>query len=119
MERITGGEAVECHLIFNTVYFCFVTDLNFGEDKAQRMAADLHVELSKMYKGNLEFIRKQSNLKPNVFDKVFKSNFTKVLENYQTAIKTTNVNAAMAKADEVKAIAARSVNKMHQNMEET
>lgn len=30
-----------------------------------------------------------------------------------------NVNAAMQKADEVKAIAARSVDKMNQNMAET
>jgi len=42
-----------------------------------------------------------------------------VLDNNATGIKSNNLNAAIAKADEVKVIAARSVQKMNDNMAET
>lgn len=80
---------------------------------------DLCAEMVKLYKGNINFIHRQQNLKPNVYDKVFKPQFQKVLENNSTGIKSTNLNAAIAKADEVKVIAARSVQKMNENMAET
>ena len=60
-------------------------------------------------------MHRQGNLRPNVYDKLFKPNFTKVLENYSTGISMRGVNAAQAKADEVKNIAARSVQKMNEN----
>ncbi len=60
------------------------------------------MELVKLYKGNINFIHRQQNLKPNVYDKVFKPNFQKVFDNNNTGIKSTNLNAAQAKADEVK-----------------
>lgn len=54
-----------------------------------------------------------------MYDKIFKSNFLKTYDSFKTGIKSNNLNAAQAKADEVKAIAARSVNKMQANMAET
>lgn len=75
--------------------------------------------MGKLYKGNLQFIARQGNLKPNVYDKVFKASFNKVLDNFKTGIESKNLNAALAKADEVKMIAARSVDKMNQNLAET
>ena len=42
-----------------------------------------------------------------------------MLDNNSTGISSKNVNLAMQKADEVKAIAARSVDKMNQNMADT
>ena len=75
--------------------------------------------MTTLYKGNLKFLSRQGNLKPNVYDKIFKSQFNKVLENNKTGIESKNLNAAFAKADEVKIIAARSVNKMNANMAET
>ena len=72
-----------------------------------------------MYKGNIAFMRRQKNLAPNCLDKPFKPMFTKTIDNNATGIKSTNLNAAQAKADEVKAIAARSVDKMKANMAET
>ncbi len=41
------------------------------------------------------------------------------MDNNSTGIKSNNLNAAMAKADEVKVIAARSVQNMNDNMAET
>ena len=73
----------------------------------------LHTELTGLYKGNLSFIHRQQNLKPNVYDKIFKPQFQKIYDNNNTGIKSTNLNAAQAKADEVKVIAARSVQKMN------
>ena len=71
--------------------------------------------MAKIYKGQISFMHRQGNLRANVYDKLFKPNFQKVLENYSTGISMRGVNAAQAKADEVKNIAARSVEKMNQN----
>ena len=112
LARITGG--VELNLLLQSgVFFGIVTDLNYGCDKSKRFLQDLHREMDKFYKGNLNFISRQQNLKPNVYDKIFKPNFQKVLDNNSTGISSKNVNLAMQKADEVKAIAARSVDKMN------
>jgi len=54
-----------------------------------------------------------------VYDKVFKVNFQRVYDNNNTGIKSTNLNSALAKADEVRVIAGRSVQKMNENMAET
>ena len=118
LARVTGS--VELNLLLQSgVFFGLVTDLKYGQDKARRFLSDLHDEMVKLYKGNINFIHRQQNLKPNVYDKVFKAQFQRVLDNNATGIKSNNLNAAIAKADEVKVIAARSVQKMNENMAET
>ena len=82
-----------------------MTDLGYPQDKAKRFLTSLHSEMVKLYKNNINFIHRQQNLKPNVYDKVFKANFTKVLESNETGIKSTNLNLAQQKVDEVKKIA--------------
>ena len=119
LERISGPKSVECHLAFKTLFFGIVTDLRYEEEKAKKVLAALHEEMEKMYKGRLDFIERQQNLKPNVYDKVFKPNFQKVYYNYNTGISSTNLNAAFDKVEEVKNIAARSVDKMNSNLSET
>ena len=106
-------------LLQSGVFFGLVTDLHFGSEKADRFLTDLHNEMVKLYKGNISFMHRQGNLRPNVYDKIFKPNFQKVLDNNSTGIKSTNLNAAQDKVNEVKDIAARSVAKMNQNMAET
>lgn len=53
------------------------------------------------------------------FDKFFKKSFEKVLDNYSTGISQKNLQAAFAKAEEVKAIAANNVKNMVKNVQET
>ena len=48
----------------------------------------------KLYKGNLQFISRQNNIRPNVYDKIFKATFNKVVDNYKTGISSNNLNAA-------------------------
>lgn len=106
-------------LLQSGVFFGIVTDIKYGEDRARRFLNDLHSEMVKLYKGNINFIHRQQNLKPNVYNKVFMASFKKVQDNNSTGIQSKNLNAAIAKADEVKVIAARSVQKMNENMAET
>ena len=118
LTRITGS--VELNLLLQSgVFFGIVTDIKYGEDRARRFLNDLHSEMVKLYKGNINFIHRQQNLKPNVYNKVFMASFKKVQDNNSTGIQSKNLNAAIAKADEVKVIAARSVQKMNENMAET
>lgn len=60
---------------FSVVYFGCVVDDSYSEDKAYRFLEDLKGEFSKIYKGNLQFIMKQTNLTPNCYDKLFRQSF--------------------------------------------
>mmetsp|Transcript_15518 Transcript_15518/g.11300 ORF Transcript_15518/g.11300 Transcript_15518/m.11300 type:complete len:88 (+) Transcript_15518:164-427(+) len=86
---MSGSRKMFVH--FSTIYFGCVADDSYNEEKAFRLLADLHTEFSKVYKGNLHLIQKQTNLTPNCFDKMFKPNFQKVIENYNTGISSKNL----------------------------
>jgi hypothetical protein len=70
-----------------------------------------------MYKGNVGFMLKQSNLEKNCLDKFLRVKITKICDNYNTKISSKNLNQAFAKVDEVKAIAGRTIVGMQNNME--
>jgi hypothetical protein len=57
LTRITGS--VELNLLLQSgIFFGIVTDLNYGEDKSRRFLTDLHGEMVKLYKGNINFIHR-------------------------------------------------------------
>lgn len=72
-----------------------------------------------MYKGNVGFMFKQTNLERNCLDKFLRIKINKIIDNYSTSISSKNLNAAFEKVDEVKAIAGRTITKMAANMEQT
>ena len=72
-----------------------------------------------MYKGNVAFMFKQTNLERNCLDKFLRPKITKILDNYSTSISSKNLNKAFEKVDEVKQIAGRTITKMQANMEQT
>lgn len=76
-------------------------------------------KVKEMYKGNVSFIFKQSNLERNCFDKFLKAKVQTIVENYSTNISSKNLNLAFQKVDEVKNIAGRTITKMQANMEQT
>ena len=102
-------------ILFDHVHFGCIADKSFNEDKAYRFLGDIKDQLSNVYKGNLSFILRQSNLTANCYDKMFKPNFTKVLENYNTGISSGNLQMAFQKVDEVTEIAHQAVNGMMSN----
>lgn len=116
-----GGakDDLKLSLLFSTVYFGCVTDSDYPEDKLYRFLEDLKKEFSSIYKGNLSFIFKQTNLTPNCYDKPFKTAFNKVHDNYNTGISNRNLQNAFRKVEEVKDIAIRSVTMMVENNKET
>lgn len=104
---------------FDVIYYGLIAVQSFAEDKAERALLDVKEEVRKMYKGNVSFMFKQTNLERNCLEKFLKAKVTKVLENYTTSISSKNLNAAFQKVDEVKNIAGRSITKMQSNMEQT
>ena len=80
-----SGE-LKLSILSNTVFVGCVTDSSFPEDKAQRFLSEIRLEFSKMYKGRLSMIKKQSNLTANIYDQPFKIFFKKVLDNFNTGI---------------------------------
>lgn len=91
--QITGG--VEIHVLLQQgVWFGIFTEVKYNEAKAKGFLQQLHKEMDKLYKGNLAFMRRQGNLKPNVYDKPFKASFQKTLDNNATGISSKNLNAA-------------------------
>ena len=105
--------------MFDTVYYGLVSSNDFSEDKAQKLLHSVKDEVKKMYKGNVQFMLKQTNLERNCLEKFLKPKVQVILENYNTSISSKNLNNAFQKVDEVKAIAGRTITKMAQNMEET
>ena len=45
-----------------------------------------------MYKGNVGFMLKQSNLEKNCLDKFLRAKITKIVDNYNTKISSKNLN---------------------------
>ena len=78
-------------VFFSTIYFGCLTDQNYPEDKLKRFLEDIKRDFSAIYKGNLSFIFKQTNLTPNCYDKAFKAACTKVHDNYNTGISNRNL----------------------------
>ena len=58
LDRITGGTAIECHLLYNVAYFGIMTDLRYDKEKAKRFLNDLYTELDTMYKKNISFMKR-------------------------------------------------------------
>ena len=90
------------HMAFDVIYYGLITQSSFAEDKAQRVLADVKEEVRKMYKGNVSYMFKQSNLERNCLDKFLKPKIAKILDNYSTNISSKNLNKAFEKVDEVK-----------------
>lgn len=82
------------------------------EEKAQRLLADVKTEVAKMYKGNVDFIFKQTNVERNCLGKFLTPKISKLVDNYTSSISSKNLGAAFQKVDEVKSIAGRTLNKM-------
>ena len=53
------------HIMFDTVYYGLVSSNEFSEDKAQKLLHSVKDEVKKMYKGNVQFMLKQTNLERN------------------------------------------------------
>ena len=86
-----GKEEYKLSVMFSTIYFGCVTDGDYNEEKAYRFLGDMKEEFTRMYKGNLGIIFKQTNLAPNCYDKIFKQGFQKVYDNYNTGISNKNL----------------------------
>lgn len=88
--------------MFDTIYYGLISSNEFAEEKAQRLLSDVREEVKKMYKGNVQFMMKQTNLERNCLDKFLRPKVATLLENYNTNISSKNLNAAFQKVDEVK-----------------
>ena len=106
-------------LLYSTIFFGCLTDNDYSEEKLFRFLSDIKKEFGGIYKGNLPFIFKQTNLTPNCYDKVFRGACIKVHDNYNTGISNRNLQNAFKKVEEVKDIAARSITIAVENQKET
>ena len=88
MERVTSGtgSALECHLLYNVAFFGIMTDFRYDKEKAKRFLNDLFSEMNVMYRKNINFIKRQQNLKPFVYNQPFRASFDRVLDRYKTNI---------------------------------
>ena len=102
-----------------TILFGCICDSAINEDKAFRFLKDIKIEFAKLYKGHLEKVHEQQNIKPMCLDKFFKKSFIKVFDNYSTGITQKNLQNAFAKAEEVKKIATDNIRDAVRNMKET
>ena len=102
MEGLAASASVECHVLFDTVFIGLVTSIGYGMDAAQRFLDEMHQAITSHYSDNLEFIKRQQNLRPNVFDKKFAADFRRIYNNNDTGIKQGTINQAQDQVDEIK-----------------
>lgn len=107
---------LKLHTHFDVIYYGLVANNSLQEEKAFRLISDLKNEVVKMYKGNVDFIFKQTNVERNCLGKFLTPKVSKLVENYTSSISSKNLNAAFQKVDEVKSIAGRTIGKMQENM---
>ena len=65
------SEYIACSLNDTIILGC-ICDSSINEEKAFRFLKDLRVEFAKLYKGHLEKVHEQQNLKPLCLDKYFR-----------------------------------------------
>ena len=117
MEKISGSTPVECHMLFNIVFIGLVTDMGYGKEKVNKFLDEIHSAFNSMYKNNLGYIKRQQNLKPNVFYEAFNTTFKKINKNYDTGIKMNTINQAQEQVSEITKIAQRATEKQLKNIE--
>ena len=91
---MAASASVECHLMYDTVFIGLVTSTGYGAEAAQRFLKEMHEAITNHYADNLVFIKRQQNLKPNVFDKKFAADFRKIYNNNDTGIKMGTISEA-------------------------
>ena len=70
-------------MLFDEVFIGLITDSGYNEDVAYDFLDDLHKEFTIFYKNNLGFIKRQQNLKQNVYNKVFLEQFNSVFDKFK------------------------------------
>ena len=118
MEGMAASASVECHVLYDVVFIGLVTSTGYGEEAARRFLEQMHEAITRHYAENLVFIKRQQNLKPNVFDKKFSSDFRKIYNNNDTGIKMGTISEAQNQVDEIKEIAQRATGKQLNNLAE-
>lgn len=99
LKRITGT----LHLLLSEgVFFGLVTSPDYDPSKANDILNDLYQEMRKLYKNNLPFMQRQKNLKPNVYDKIFKPTFHKIMNNRETNISRSTLSQAEQKTEDLR-----------------
>ena len=94
MEGMASSASVECHVMFNIIFIGIVTSIGYGPQAAQRFLTEMHEAVTTHYADNLVFIKRQQNLKPNVFDKKFASDFRRIYNNNDTGIQMGTIAEA-------------------------
>lgn len=100
---------MQFHLLYDVVYYGLVSLDSLGEEKAQRLLSDVRDETAKKYKGNVEFMVRQTNLERGILNQYLLKPVKKLIANHSTAIQSNNLNKAFEKVDQVKQIAGRTI----------
>jgi hypothetical protein len=96
MEGMAAIASVECHVLYDVIFIGLVTGTGHGEAAATRFLEQMHQALTRLYDDNLVFIKRQQNLKPNVYDKKLGNDFRKIYNNNDTGIKMGTISEAQS-----------------------
>lgn len=118
LEGMAAVASVECHLMNDIVFIGIVTTTGYNEDKAKRFLEEFHEAITRHYQNNLVFIKKQDNLRPNIFDKKFTPDFKRIMSNHDTGIEMGTIDEAQNQVDEIRQIAERATSKQLNNLAE-
>jgi hypothetical protein len=60
---------MKLHLNLDTIYYGLIAQDSFADEKATRLLNEVQSEVSRIYKSNVAFMHKQTNLEKNCLDK--------------------------------------------------
>ena len=106
------------HLHYEEIYYGLIAPEKLSEDKAQRLLQDLKEEVRKLYKGNVSYMKRQTNLENNCMSKFMKSKVDVIIENYTSVTSTQNLDNAFKKVQAVKDMAGDIIEEQVKNMEQ-
>ena len=111
-------DRLQLHLHYEEIYYGLIAPENFTEDKAQRLLCDMKEEVKKLYKGNVVYMRRQTNLEHNCMSKFIKPKVDVLIDNFTSVTSTQNLDNAFKKVSEVKAMAGDIIEEQVRNMEQ-
>lgn len=118
MEGMAASASVECHTLYDTVFIGLVTGTGYSTNAAQRFLEEMHEAITVLYSefNDLDFIKRQKNLKANCLDKKLAADFRRIYKNNDTGIKHDTVANAQREVDDIKKIAEEATKKQLENI---
>lgn len=94
-------DKLQLHLHYEDIYYGLIAPESLPEPKAQRLLGEVKEEVRKLYKGNVQYMRRQNNLEHNCMSKFISPKVDVIIENYGSVTSQQHLNDAFKKVSDI------------------